>query len=106
LRTWQNGRFERDRISAVYHPFTPAHAVESLHSIDSKELWNRGKRLLLLDVDNTLVQWHADTCSPEVLEWIEQAKRVGFEICIISNTTQHDRLAKIADSVGAKTVRG
>lgn len=106
MRAWQNGRFERNRISGVYHPFTPAHAAESLQSIDIQELWNRGKRLLLLDVDNTLVQWHADACSDEVAEWVGRAKAAGFEICIISNTTQHDRLAKIAASIGATTVRG
>lgn len=106
MRTWQNGRFERERISSVYHPFTPAHAAESLQSVDIHELWGRGKRLLLLDVDNTLVQWHADACSDEVAEWVKKAKAVGFEICIISNTTQHDRLARIASSIGAQTVRG
>ena len=106
MRTWQNGRFERERISGVFHPFTPAHAAESLHSIDVEALWARGKRLLMLDVDNTLVQWHTDECSPEVLEWTRKAKETGFEICIISNTNQHERLAKIASSIGAATVRG
>jgi hypothetical protein len=90
----------------VYHKFTPAHAAENLFSIDLQGLWDRGKRLLLLDVDNTLVQWHADSCEPTVLEWTQKAKGIGFEICIISNTTQVDRLAKIAASIGAITVRG
>ena len=103
---WRSGTFEKDRISRVYHRFTPAHAAESLYSIDLQSLWDRGKRLLMLDVDNTLVQWHADSCEPTVLEWTKKAKAIGFEICIISNTTQVDRLAKIAASIGAITVRG
>ena len=106
MRTWQNGRFERHRISRVYHPFTPAHALENLHSIDLQELWDRGKRLILLDVDNTLVQWHTDEVSIDIVNWTGQAKIMGFEICIISNTSQFDRLAKIAEKVGAVTVRG
>jgi len=106
LKTWQSGKFEKQKISGVYHPFTPAHAAESLQSIDAQELWDRGKRLLLLDVDNTLVQWHTDACSEAVLAWTVQAKKIGFSICIISNTNQLERLAKIAESIGAETVRG
>jgi HAD superfamily phosphatase (TIGR01668 family) len=37
---------------------------------------------------------------------VSRARQVGFEICIISNTNQHERLAKIASSIGAITVRG
>jgi len=106
VRTWQSGSFERHRISKVFRPFTPAHAAESLNSVDLDELWARGKRLLLLDVDNTLVQWHTDQCSLEVVDWTRRAKAKGFEICIISNTNQLERLAKIAKSIGAETVRG
>ena len=90
----------------MYHPFTPAHAAESLLSVDPQELWNRGKRLLMLDVDNTLVQWHADAVTDEILAWTQEARKIGFQICIISNTTQVDRLARIAASIGAETVRG
>ena len=106
MREWRSGRFERHRIGRVYHRFTPAHAAESLHSIDLQGLWDRGKRLLLLDVDNTIVQWHAHECSESVLEWTRKAKAIGFDICIISNTNQLERLAKIAASIGAVTVRG
>jgi len=106
LRTWQSGSFERHKISSVYHPFTPAHAAESLKAVDAQALWDRGKRLLLLDVDNTLVQWHTDEPDEEVVEWTARAKQIGFDICIISNTNQLDRLARIAEKVGAVTVRG
>jgi len=106
LRKWQSGSFERHKISRPLRSFTPAHAADSLESVDAEALWNRGKRLLLLDVDNTLVQWHTDRCSLEVLNWTKKAKALGFEICIVSNTNQHERLAKIAKSIGAETVRG
>ena len=89
MNEWKNGRFERHRIRRVYHRFTPAHAAESLLAVDLNALWKQGKRLLLLDVDNTLVQWHAQECSETILKWTQDAKALGFEICIISNTT-HD----------------
>lgn len=106
MRTWQSGRFEKDRVSGLLRPFTPAHAADSLQAVDLRELWDRGKRLLLLDVDNTLVQWHTDTCTADVLDWTRSARELGFDICIISNTNQLDRLSRIAKSIGAETVRG
>ena len=106
MRTWQSGSFERQKISRVFHPFTPAHAADCLEAVDIQGLWDRGKRLLLLDVDNTLVQWHTDECSVAILDWTKRAREIGFEICIVSNTNQLQRLAKIAASIGAQTVRG
>ncbi len=106
MREWKTGRFEKHRIKRIYHKFTPAHAAETLQSIDLQDLWDRGKRLLLLDVDNTLVQWHSNAVSNDILVWTQKAKAIGFDICIVSNTNQLERLAKIAESIGALTVRG
>jgi len=106
MKDWQSGKFDRERISGFAHPFTPAHAVESLHSVQLEELWTRGKRLILLDVDNTLVKWHTEDFSEEILGWLRRAKDLGFDICIISNTNRVERLERIAALVGAGTVRG
>lgn len=103
---WRSGDFDRDRISTLFHAFTPAHAADSLVQIDLQRLWDRGKRLLLIDVDNTLVEWKAENFAPAVIEWLEKAKNLGFEICIISNTKRVDRLARISELLKVETVRG
>ncbi len=90
----------------MYHPFTPAHAADSLHQVDLQKLWDEGKRLLLVDVDNTLVQWRGEDFSPEVMGWLDQAKALGFDICILSNTKNVERLARISQLLGVETVRG
>lgn len=71
-----------------------------------ENLWKKGKRLLLVDVDNTLVQWRQENFSPEVLAWIAKAKQMGFEICIISNTNRVERLERLRQLLGVETVRG
>jgi len=103
---WQSGDFDRQRLSGTVRHFAPAHAADSLVQIDLQRLWDRGKRLLLLDVDNTLVQWRGEEFAPEVIEWVERAKSMGFEICIISNTRKEVRLARLSELLGVQTVRG
>lgn len=103
---WQSGDFDRQRLSGTVRHFAPAHAADSLIQIDLQRLWDRGKRLLLLDVDNTLVQWRGEEFSPEVMDWIGRAKAMGFDICIISNTRKELRLARLSQILGVETVRG
>lgn len=104
--SWKSGDFDRASLPGVVRRFAPAHAAESLHVIDLQTLWDKGKRLILLDVDNTLVQWKGLDFSSEVVAWIERAKAMGFGLCIISNTTRVERLADIAQRLGVETVRG
>src|SRR5438132_1684957 len=80
--------------------------MESLHAIDLPELWKTGKRLLLLDVDNTLVKWREESFSQPVLDWITHAKELGFDICLISNTNHLDRLERLKTALGVESVRG
>lgn len=104
--TWRSGDFDRKRLSGAVRPFAPAQAADHLIQIDLERLWSGGKRLLLLDVDNTLVQWKKEDFAPEVIDWIERAKAMGFGICIISNTRRVERLGRIREALGVETVRG
>jgi uncharacterized protein len=103
---FRTGEFDKGRVHSALHPFVPAHAVESLQEVDLQQLWEDGKRLLLVDVDNTLVQWKQENFSDPVLQWIARAKEMGFEICIISNTRRVERLRRLSEILGVETVRG
>lgn len=104
--TWRSGDFDREQISEIFHPFTPAHAADSLEQVDLHKLWNRGKRLILLDVDNTLVVWKGEDFAPTIIAWLEAAKAMGFQLCILSNTRRVERLMRITKLLGIETVRG
>jgi uncharacterized protein len=65
----------------------PDEYVSSVYEIDLDKLWEIGKRLLLTDLDNTLVPWnHPDVPAP-LLNWIQTATNRGFKVCIVSNNT-------------------
>lgn len=103
---WKKGDFDRSLIPEVFHSFVPAHAADSLHEIDLDRLWSGGKRLILLDVDHTIVKWKAEDFAPEILEWLDRAKKMGFELCIISNTRRVERLGRLSQKLGIATVKG
>ncbi|HWA82063.1 MAG TPA: YqeG family HAD IIIA-type phosphatase [Fimbriimonadaceae bacterium] len=106
MSSWRTGDFDRTQVPEVFHRFVPAHAANSLQDIDLDRLWSGGKRLILLDVDHTIVKWRAEEFSPEVLAWIERAKQMGFGLCIISNTRRVERLGRLSQKLGVETVRG
>lgn len=106
MSSFKTGDFDKERVARILHPLVPAHASASLTTISLDELWARGKRLILLDVDNTLVYWKREEISPEVQGWVDQAKSLGFKLCILSNTRHPDRLARLSAKIGVETVRG
>ncbi len=105
MRAFHAGEFEVGRLSRAMRPFCPVEAFHALESIPLEGLRNRGKKLILLDVDNTLVKWKGEDFSAEVVAWIDEAKSLGFNLCILSNTRRPARLQRVCEKLGVKTVR-
>lgn len=102
---FRTGEFDRKRISSVFHPFVPARAEASLLAVDLDQLWEEGKRLILMDVDHTIVHWRAEHFPEGVEDWVKRAKAKGFDLCILSNTRNPERLARLAAKLQVETVR-
>ena len=79
----------------------PRLMVEAVWQLDLEELQRRGLRGLILDLDNTLVNWNRSELRPEVLRWLEEAGRRRIAACIVTNGGQGPRLAAIARAAGA-----
>ena len=52
-----------------------------------QKLYEEGYRGILFDIDNTLVEHGADA-SKEAIELFERLKKIGFQLCLISNNKQ------------------
>ncbi len=63
----------------------PRQFVEDIHQIDLAELKKAGVKGIITDLDNTLVPWNDSAVYPEVVEWIDELKKSGFQVCIVSN---------------------
>ncbi len=60
---------------------------------------------IILDLDNTLVRWQQEDISLEVVSWIEEAKKLGFALCILSNSFSGHRVKRMAERLNIPFVR-
>ena len=77
--------------------------VDRLEHLDQDDLWARGVRGIILDLDNTLCAWHGSEVSPERQAWVARAQG-RFKLCILSNTIKYRRLRRIGELLGVPAV--
>lgn len=105
MRYFRSGRIHRAAVPWHIRRFSPVAALHALEEVDLDEAKARGKKLILLDVDNTLLPWRAEDVGQNTLLWIKEARDLGFDLCIISNTRNPERLKRIADKLGIDYIR-
>lgn len=66
-------------------PFAPDLYVESIYEIDLQQLAARGVKGIITDLDNTLVAWDTPQATPTLVDWLDDLKRRGLQVCIVSN---------------------
>lgn len=81
----------------------PDEYVESVFTIDLDKLWQSGKRLILSDLDNTLVPWNHPHVPDSLARWYEKAAHLGFKLCIVSNN-RGKRVAEFGDRMGIEAI--
>jgi len=80
----------------LFEILKPKIYVNSVYNIDLKKLKKTKKmKGIIVDLDNTLVAWGQKEISQKTIDWVKEAKRLGFKICIVSNTNSK-RVAEFA----------
>ena len=69
----------------MFDLFRPKEYVSSIFDIDYNELWDKGIRGLLFDIDNTLATYDAPAPNQLTEELVKELREAGFSIWIISN---------------------
>lgn len=93
-------RIDRDRLGRLLRTLAPHRIHDLIESITVADLVQAGFRLVLLDVDGTLLTYGETTAPESVQRWVRDALEAGLSLCILSNTRRPARLARIADSLG------
>lgn len=78
--------------------FIPQEYHKSIYEIDYAKLYESGKRIILTDLDNTLVSYHEETPTEENMEWKKKLIDMGFEIVIVSNSNAK-RVKKYSEAI-------
>ena len=62
--------------------------VKDIFQIDLKKLKAEGKKVLFIDLDNTLVGASTKLPTPEIITFLNDASELGFKIMIASNNSK------------------
>ena len=81
--------------------FLPNEYVSSIFDIDYNKLYEDGKRLILTDLDNTLISYLKTEPDDKLFEWKKEKEAMGFEIIIVSNSRK-DRVEHFANLLDLK----
>ena len=69
----------------MFTKLKPRHCTPSIKELDLAHLKKQGIKAIILDLDNTIVEWGETHVSPELIAWMERLKENGFKLCILSN---------------------
>lgn len=81
----------------------PTEYDKDIFSIDYNSLFDSGKRLILIDLDNTIADYETPNASEEVKLLFRQIKDLGFVIVIITNNSVK-RVLKFGDDLEVDTI--
>lgn len=81
----------------------PDEYLPSVRHLDLRRLRARGIRALIVDLDNTLAPWRGGLPAPEVAAWVEEARRLGMGVCIVSNSWG-GRVHEVGQALGVPVV--
>ena len=80
--------------------FIPTIYKETIFDVDYIKLYESGIRLILTDLDNTLVSYKDDFVNDKLVTWLRTREQEGFEVMIISNNSSQKRVKDFADKLG------
>lgn len=75
--------------------YIPTFVVTKFTDIDFDTLYAKGKRIILTDLDNTLINYHKSTPSKELILLNEKLHKMGFTIYIISNNSKKELMNSV-----------
>jgi HAD superfamily phosphatase (TIGR01668 family) len=83
--------------------FTPDDYLSSVTRIEPEALFEQGFRVVLLDIDNTLVPRDTHRLSDEVKSWVARLGECGLRACLLSNNW-HQVVFNYAEELGLPIV--
>lgn len=83
--------------------FKPDAYFPTIHDINLLALYEQGIRLILTDLDNTLVKYNAPEPTEEIIAFKNEAEKLGMKVVVISNNKEK-RVKPFADKLQVEYV--
>ena len=81
----------------MFKMFFPDEYLESTYKINFEELYRKGYRGIIFDIDNTLVP-HGAPSEEKSEKLFENLKQIGFQCCLLSNN-QYQRVSSFNEKI-------
>lgn len=65
--------------------YLPTHLSTSVFEVDYNKLYEEGKRIILFDLDNTLISYYESVASPKLIALGNKLLDMGFQTFVLTN---------------------
>lgn len=97
---------KESKFKKLIHNFYPTYMYEKVEKIPYSLFENNNIKLILLDMDNTLIDYNKHEYSDELKKWSKEMKKKGLKLYILSNSISEKLVKKIAKGLGMKYCYG
>lgn len=77
----------------MFARFKPTWLLESIYELTPAELRKNGIKVILTDLDNTLIAWNNPDGTPELKRWLKVMQEEAIPVIVVSNNSKK-RVAK------------
>lgn len=92
-------------VRSLACPLAPCRVINSIYDLEPRELRAQGIRLVLCDLDNTLVPYEESFPSPALRAWKEKLEENGVTLFVVSNSRKSRRCPNFCEALGIPYVR-
>ena len=85
--------------------FSPDDFIEKYEFIDVEYMNMHNKKVIISDLDNTLISWDSKKDTKELNKWLKKMKKAGFDIIVVSNNTE-ERVEEFCKKLNLQYVAG
>lgn len=75
--------------------YIPDKCYQSVYDIDYSDLYQQDKRVIIMDIDNTLIPYDLSEPTEEIFTLVNKLKSLGFKLVFVSNN-RHNRVNNFA----------
>ncbi|MCP0886729.1 YqeG family HAD IIIA-type phosphatase [Ligilactobacillus sp. WILCCON 0076] len=77
----------------MFNRFKPTWMIESIYDLTAEDIQAQGIKIILTDLDNTLIAWNNPNGTPKLREWLKKMNEAHIPVVVVSNNN-HRRVKK------------
>ena len=79
--------------------YMPDFALEKAYDVTVDSLKKHGIKVVLVDLDNTLIAWNNPDGTPEMRQWLHDLRDAGIPVVVVSNN-KNERVKRAVEKCG------